>query len=43
MKEKLDESDMEKEFELFQKFLEDRSSLTPREIIKLNAIGINFD
>lgn len=38
----LDETDMYTGFELFQKFLKDRDSLTPLEVIKLNQIGINF-
>lgn len=42
MEETIDETDIYNGFELFQKFLDDRSSLTPLEVIKLHQLGIKF-
>jgi hypothetical protein len=42
MGETIDESDMYGRFELFQKFIEDRNSLTPLESIKLRQFGIRL-
>jgi hypothetical protein len=42
MIETIDGKDMYDSFELFHKFLDNRKSLTPLEIIKLKQAGIKF-